>query len=366
MSENNNSGKKNFFKKLSGFKKFLVIYASALVVIIAVALVLLYGLLKDYEAGRPANTMDKLVSHIEAGNVGKWIKDAGILGEFETEDIVSDYFKDTFADKEVSYKKKAGEYTENNPVYILYADDKKIANVTLTEKKKNAHKFTEWKLASIDFNVDSKTKNTEHSVKITAPKNSEVTINGVKVSSDYITGEADASLCKHVGDYVTTPVDDVYNINGMFAKPEVKVTYNGKELDTEYVKDGYEAYYPSDDELLSSEKSHILTVAENYGKYMINRGSLSTLSSYMIGNAKEYMSDIPAIDVYLIGRTFTYDITDENVSNFRKYSDDCYSCDVDYNLNVKWSSGSTTYNISLTYVFVKQNDKWMLADFSIR
>ena len=53
MSENNNSGKKNFFKKLSGFKKFLVIYASALVVIIAVALVLLYGLLKDYEAGRP-------------------------------------------------------------------------------------------------------------------------------------------------------------------------------------------------------------------------------------------------------------------------------------------------------------------------
>ena len=100
MSENNSNGKKNFFKRLSGFKKFLVIYASALVVIIAVALVLLYGLLKDYEAGRPANTMDKLVSHIEAGNVGKWIKDAGILGEFETEDIVSDYFKDTFADKE--------------------------------------------------------------------------------------------------------------------------------------------------------------------------------------------------------------------------------------------------------------------------
>ena len=67
MSENNNNGKKNFFKRLSGFKKFLVIYASVLVVIIAVALVLLYGLLKDYEAGRPANTMDKLVSHIEAG-----------------------------------------------------------------------------------------------------------------------------------------------------------------------------------------------------------------------------------------------------------------------------------------------------------
>ena len=99
---------------------------------------------------------------------------------------------------------------------------------------------------------------------------------------------------------------------------------------------------------------------------MNKRENKKTQTNKKIGNAKEYMSDIPAIDVYLIGRTFTYDITDENVSNFRKYSDDCYSCDVDYNLNVKWSSGSTTYNISLTYVFVKQNDKWMLADFSIR
>ena len=49
MSENNNNGKKNFFKRLSGFKKFLVIYASALLVIIAVGSVLgpvgEYGLL---------------------------------------------------------------------------------------------------------------------------------------------------------------------------------------------------------------------------------------------------------------------------------------------------------------------------------
>ena len=51
-----------------------MIYASVLVVIIAVALVLLYGLLKDYEAGRPANTMDKLVSHIEAGNVANGLR----------------------------------------------------------------------------------------------------------------------------------------------------------------------------------------------------------------------------------------------------------------------------------------------------
>lgn len=367
MSDMNKKAKDNnkkSLKKLSAFKKFLMIYASALVIIIAVALVLLHGFLKDYEAGRPANTMDMFVSHIEKGDVGEWIKENGVLLEFETEQMVSEYFKNTFEGKKISYKKKAGEYSENTPVYVLYAGDEKIASVSLDERSKNSHKFTEWKLSSINFNVNAGDKS--HAVKITVPKGSSVELNGVKVSTEYITGESDVELCKHVTDYVNMPLNDVYEINGLFAVPQVKVYSDNKELITESDKDGYIAYYPEDENLLNAEKSHILLVAENYGKYMINRGSLVTLSSYMIGTAKEYMSDIPAIDVYLIGRTFTYDISDENISNFRKYSDDCYSCDVDYKLNVKWSSGSTTYDIALTYIFVIQDDKWMLADFKIR
>ena len=65
---NNNN---NFFKKLSAFKRFLIIYAAVLVVLIALGLVLLHSFLKDYESGRPANTMDTLVTHIEKGDVGE-------------------------------------------------------------------------------------------------------------------------------------------------------------------------------------------------------------------------------------------------------------------------------------------------------
>lgn len=65
MNNNVKDNKKNPFKRLSSFKKFLIIYASALIVIIAAALVILHGFLKDYESGRPANTMDTLVAHIE-------------------------------------------------------------------------------------------------------------------------------------------------------------------------------------------------------------------------------------------------------------------------------------------------------------
>lgn len=364
MKNNTKDTKKNFFKRLSAFKRFLIIYAAVLIVIMGAVLVFLHSFLKDYESGRPANTMDLLVTHIEKGDVGEWVKKSGLLGEFETQQIVSDYFKNTFDGKEISYKKKAGEYSESTPVYVLYAGDDKIASVSLAESRKNLHKFTEWKISAIDFNVNANDKS--HAVKVIAPKGSQVELNGVTVSQNYITGEEQVELCKHVGDYVSVPVNDVYEVNGLFAAPQVKVTLDGRELSTELAKEGYVAYYPGDNSLMDEEKKHILLVAKDYGKYMINRGSLATLSGYMIGTAKEYMSDIPAIDVYLIGRTFTYNTSDENISSFRKYSDDCYSCDVDYKLNVNWSSGSTTYDIALTYIFVKQNGKWMLADFKLR
>ena len=101
---NNNN---NFFKKLSAFKRFLIIYAAVLVVLIALGLVLLHSFLKDYESGRPANTMDTLVTHIEKGDVGEWIDKCGLLSEFETQQIVTDYFNDIFTGKQISYKKKA-------------------------------------------------------------------------------------------------------------------------------------------------------------------------------------------------------------------------------------------------------------------
>ena len=49
MNNNVKDNKKNPFKRLSSFKKFLIIYASALIVIIAAALVILHGFLKDYK-----------------------------------------------------------------------------------------------------------------------------------------------------------------------------------------------------------------------------------------------------------------------------------------------------------------------------
>lgn len=353
-------------KKLKAFGRFLIIYASVLAVGVGITLFLLYGLLKDYEEGRPSAAMDKIMAQFTADNVENLLNSSGVsLNEFENNERVAGYLKEKLGSETVSYKKKSGEYSENTPVYVIYAGDTALAKVRLADNGKNAHKFTKWKLGEVSFDGYSD-KSKKESYTIKAPKGSTVEINGVAVSADYITEEDVAfDPCRHVSEYVTAPTLTVYTVSGLIAQPELKVLYNGEELTLDEEDGVYLAAYPSDEVLLAEQQDNIMTVARNYGKYIINRGSLSALTQNMVGYAKEYVSDIPAVWAYLYGKTYTYEFQNENISNFRKYSEDCFSCDIYYDLYVDWGKGNKTYNTSLTYTFVKTGGKWYVADFTI-
>ena len=40
-------------------------------------------------------------------------------------------------------------------------------------------------------------------------------------------------------------------------------------------------------------------------------------------------------------RSYTYQFNNESITNFRKYSDKCFSCDVYYDLYVDYKTGNT-------------------------
>lgn len=348
--------------KLSIFKKFLIIYAGILLLAGFITIIVLYNFLKDYEEGIPSNCMDKVIDSFTEDKIEDLLEENNVsFSEFENTKVVSEYLKGKLSDGEVIYRKKAGEYSEKTPVYVVKAGDTAIAKVSLVSAGKNKSKFTKWKIGEISFGDYT---NDLADIQITAPTGATVYVNDVMVEDSYITEKNVAfSPCLHVSDYVTAPTNTVYKIDKLIAEPEIKAVLNGETLPVEATKDGYAIYYPEDQELFASQKDYIIEIGEQYGKYIINRGSLSKLSSYMTGYAAEYVSDIPAIWAYLWGKSYTYEFQDEKITNFRKYSDDCFSCDVSYNLYVNYGSGDTTYKTSMTYTFVKKNNKWLLADF---
>lgn len=350
--------------KLSGFGKFLLTYSGILVGIVVILLVLLYGLLKDYEKSMPNNTIEVFAKDFTPDNISNILSENGIkVNEFETVDTVADYFKKIMQDETVTYSRKAGEFTNTSPVYMIKAGKTAIAKVTLVEKGKNAHKFTEWKVGSvsIDGYIDG-----DKNITITAPKGSTVYINGVQVNDSYITDRnVIPEAVRNVSAFVETPTANTYKVSGLLATPEITAKLNGKDLAVNVDKQKCTVSWPSDDALLEAQKANINSINEAYGKYIINRGSLSALTKNLVGTAKTQVSDIPAVWAFLYGMTYTYEFKNQSITNMVKYSDNCFSCNIYYDLYVKWNSGDKTYNTSMVYTFVKTGGNWYLADFSI-
>ena len=352
------------------FLKFLCIYAAVLTVAIISVWALLYSFIGDYEESRPSNVMDEVVKDMSLGKTEDVLRRAELAAnEFEKDtDRLISYVDSKIHGCSISYSKKSGEYSENNPVYLLYADKTPIAKITLKEAGKNTFKFSRWKLGQIYVGNDlSNTGKQDEAVSILVPAGSTVTVNGVTVNDSYIE-ESDVEFvpCKNVGDYIEKPLKTRYAIRGLMMEPEVKVVYNGNELETEKEGMEYTSSYPGDDDLMQRMESAIIELNHSYGKYIINKGNLSAVTSKMVGNAKEYMSDIPAVWAFLYGKEYVYDFLNEEISNLHRYSDDCFSCDIYYDLYVKWNNGNVTYSTALTYTYVYYDGKWVVADFIIK
>lgn len=356
-------------KKGKNFKKFLLIYSGIFAIFAIVTWVLLFSFIKDYEEGQPKHVMVDMVEEFSADKLKELIGNDIATSEFESKDAVISYIEESAKGGELSYRKKAGEYSEETPVYELVSGKTPIAKVSLASNKKNKHKFKVWTIGSVNIS-DYISGDDARVYKITAPAGSEVTVNGIKVSDAYIKEAAvEFDPCKHVGDYVTKPVMTEYEIRGLIFDPQVAATLNGvalemdqKEDDTK--KDEATFLFPSDDALLAERTPAVESIAKNYGLYLINKLSLDTLYDVMIGAAADYVSDIPAIWAYKGGGHESFE--DMSVTNCRRYSDDCFSVDVYYKLTVKWDSDEIedkVYKTSMTYTYVKYNGDWRLADF---
>lgn len=352
--------------KLSGFWLFLAIYSAALVLIMMIGLLWVNGMLKDYELGMPDSAMKKELKQFESANIETLVeKNSNMVSAYEKKENIVSYLKEKVSAGELTFSRKSGEYTSENPVYIVKANDNAIAKVSLAESGKNGHGFSNWKVNSIEF---GQFMNKSNSISITAPSKAVVTINGKACGEDILDKkDVKVETAKNVDKFVTAPTNNVYVISGLMATPEIKATLDGKELSI--VKDektgNCTVMYPADEALEKSVAERIKTINTEYGKYIINRGSLTKLKSYMVGNASEYVSDIPAVWAFLYGKTYTYEFKTNEIRNFVKYSDDCFSCDVHFDLYVQWNTGDKNYDTNMTYTFIKQKNTWMLADFAI-
>ncbi len=351
-------------KKIGSFGIFLIAYSAIILVVISIGLIYLNGLLKDYDTSLPNNVMKGVVEKFTSDNIGSLLEESKVeLSRFEKIDVVVENLQETLSKGKASFRRKAGEYTDAKPVFVVSIDKTVIAKVSLEKTGENSHGFDEWKVGDISFSDSVKADN---KVTIVAPEKAIVTVNGVLVSDEFKKGD-DKLLdeSKNISEYTDNIYFREYEITGLIQKPEIEVSLEDKVLSFEEEDGEYFFDFPANDELLESQKEHIEEINRHYGMYIINRGNLDKLKSFMVGKAKEYISDIPAVWAYLWGDTYTYEFQDMTIDNMKMYSENCFSCKTYFNLYVDYHKDDVNYPTDMEYIFVKIDGEWFLADFII-
>lgn len=344
------------------FLIFLIVYSLILIAAIGAGLYYVWGLLIDYEASIPDVNMEKHLTDFDEDNIRTlYAKFPLGLHEYEDKEAAADKIAASVTGAELSYRKRAGAYTNSAPVYDVLAGENVIATASFTESGKNDHGFSVWELSNVSFAGYGLEF---FDVTIKTPLDAVVFVNGRVIDESYRTSEEPASLVKNISEFVEKlPGYKIYTLEHLANMPEIEV--NGENI----FKAGSEEYtvfydFGTDEELKEQTAGRITAMTREFGAYIINKGSLSRLQSYMVGKAKEYVSNIPAVWAYLVGEEYNYTFTNETIENFVRYSEDCFSCEASYTMTVTYrKTRSISYDTRLICTYIKKDGIWYLADF---
>ena len=216
------------FKRLSTYKKGLVIYTNILIILSIVALLYVYDLMKLYENADTDNYINSLVKSIKyAGsnnNIEKYFDIKDYENNYEKNPDIKKGYKDLLSNAEMSYKK-----VDIN-TYDLFADSKKIATVVLDDSKK----ITRLKLLTFaDYQItDLKTYDEKglYNVDIYLLDNFDLYINNKKVEEKDLLGKEGINQYKEVQGKVELPEVNHYLITNLTNKPKVEVKDGSKNV----------------------------------------------------------------------------------------------------------------------------------------
>lgn len=354
--------KKSIFWKIYGV---IVILAVAISVTI---LIILWNFLSAYEKSQPKYEMEKVMELFKNNNSDELMKHMTYAESvFENNDMLVKYVDSTLSEGQWEYIQKAGAYTKNTPVYTVTKDGTAVTTVTLSKSSdKDNFGMDKWELQNVDGILSAK-----EDYEVLAPSNSEVYINGIKVTSDYIK-EKDIAISDlaNSAKYVTVPTMVKYSIPGLITKPEITAIggiYKSQLTATNNNDHSIKFAFESNQDFNTSQEARIIDITKIYGNYVTNDVKFSSISPYVISssNAYSFLKSISQINIWYSAHS-SPQFNNLTVSNYRMYTDSCYSCDVSFTLTFVTAQKTFEYPTNLRYYFVKINNGWYIADFVIK
>lgn len=208
---------------------------------------------------------------------------------------------------------------------------------------------------------------------IDVPKGYTPTVNGVKLTDDYIvdTKSAYAGLEEFSKYLKLSPTVVTYEIDGFFKKPDVKVDGCDIVITEEDNKILFDASRLPTDKI----KSECIAAAEEYVKryiHYMSRGfdnldeNYKSVVEMMISGTASYkmMGRLKSDSlVWVTPATTTYNSFSTRVT--RVYSDECVVCESEYDVTQNTSGIKNNHSGKISVVLIKANEKWLVASITL-
>lgn len=369
-------------KKMSLYKKSLLIYTGVIVVLIITLLVYVSMCIKEYDKYDLDNFIKNSVADLSNKDLVNIIDDKALtISKYEKfkskKDIIKAIDKSLEDTKNITYKQVEDESTDKKPVYDIYYNDSKILKIKLANKgqiqKIKLLNYTKWEVVDIKSYIESGL----YEVKANIPEDYKLYINGKEVTDKLESQNKSLAL---FAEYTDIKKYSEYDVTGIISKPKVVVkNESGKEVKPE-IKDGVytieEEYFKTDDNSIAQsklvEEFDVMSLAEKYSLFLTNDLSGSyhgfgQLQKYLIEGTEVYKmmyNWAHGVDITFTSRhtlkkpTFT----NEKLSNFVIYSDKAFTVDVTLEKNMKVLGQDRVMKMNDRLSFVYYNGGWKLIN----
>lgn len=357
-------------KKMTGYKKSLLIWFLLLLIASEACLIYVSTTLKMYEKGNIEGYMTSLIKDMKTaskvGNINKYLSYNKVESKYEKNSSFEEGYKELFNESKLSYKKNDKENT-----YDIYADDTMIASVTLDSKKVRRLGILSFEEYSIK-EIETYSKNGIYNIDVYVNSNYDLYINDVKVSDDDLLSKEEIKEYSEVYNKVDLPYENHYKITNLTKKPKIKVTNGNNEVKVTNEKSNYYGvtYFKTDDkdaafEKLTNKDYDPLTFAKNWSLFLTadlpgERYGLYTLTPNLVEGTALYKRayswatnvDITFTSLHTLDKdTFT----NVKMNGFTVYNENAFSVDIYLEKNMTLVNGEKrvdTLNDTFYYAYI--------------
>ena len=363
-----------FRKRKRKFRKYLLIYIAALIVLLIIGCIAFSSYLASYERQQPSHVAEIVVESYgsQEGIINLLTENAAKTGAADNIDAIAQSYATNIAGKKISYKEN-NDFRPDSPSYDITADGQIVAKVSFVPAESGSDAFhnTKWTIQSL--NVTDYLPNAI-TITVDAPAGATVTVNGKALDDSYIESTGVPAILENSIQFLKEPPQfNTYRMSGLLSDPDVQVTdESGTALTVTKAENSYSASPAADQAFIDSVEERVYDAIDNYATYFIHMSFDlanyivygSDLYSYIFGS--DTMDPI-ATALYMFEDIESYDFAERSADNYVKYADDCFTVDIKYALDMVFTDPTYEDNnqkMDATWVFVIEplDGSWCISD----